>query len=71
MTKLLEAEFEDLHKTVADLLKNKVIESKYVRAIFWPGDYTFDKIKTRFCSWSMVAVMTDASWKRQALDFKG
>jgi hypothetical protein len=36
---ILEVEFEGMHKTVADLLKNNVIEYKYIWAIFQPGEH--------------------------------
>ncbi|KAE8445949.1 hypothetical protein EG329_012728 [Mollisiaceae sp. DMI_Dod_QoI] len=38
---LLEVEFEGMHKTVADLLKNNVIEYKYIWAIFQPGEHIY------------------------------
>jgi hypothetical protein len=43
LIKLLEVEFEGMHKKVADLLENKVIEYKYIWAIFQPGDYIITK----------------------------
>lgn len=38
---LLEVEFEGMHKMVADLLKNGVIEYKYIWAIFQPGEHIY------------------------------
>ncbi|KAH8587633.1 hypothetical protein B0O99DRAFT_747427 [Bisporella sp. PMI_857] len=41
---LLEEEFRGMHEKVADLRKNKVIEYKYIWAIFEPEEYIFTKI---------------------------
>ncbi|KAF8849743.1 putative AAA family ATPase [Acephala macrosclerotiorum] len=38
---LLEVEFEGMHKMVADLLKNGVIEYKYIWAVFQPGEHIY------------------------------
>lgn len=41
---ILEVEFEGMHKTVADLVKNNVIEYKYIWAIFQPGEHIITKM---------------------------
>ena len=44
LIKLLKDEFEGIGKKIADLLRNKVIQFKYIWAIFQPGVYIFTKI---------------------------
>jgi len=43
LMELLEGEFEGTQKKVADLVKNRVVEHKYVWAVFPPGESVYSK----------------------------
>ncbi len=78
---LLEEEFRGMHEKVADLRKNKVIEYKYIWAIFEPEEYIFTKIHGQdavlrledSCSYDETQHRSGKGWTLRAkhIDYNG